>query len=561
MGSRSAIVALMLAVSSCQPQDIVVSSPGTPAAESRPGLENAASFLVAHHAALRGDVDEAARQYTAALTADPSNTKLLERSFRSLYLSGQIENAAAIASTLEQQGNPVNLGGEPIAAITARAGDWAGLEVVARHLNENITSRRLAIILEAWALAFQQQGDAGLSRLLDLADPENTAEPQPLMFSQTAAMMDYLGRGGDAIAAVRSTLDQPGLTVGTVLSMASILARNGRIGDAETVLRERLGASFAKGRIMADIRAGTSTLMIPPDTADLLVEAVIAAGQSDPSSPIGFLARLRFAAHIDPDHDLLRYHLGNQFRQIGNIEEGMAQYQAIRPESPWYQPTMLVTALHRSRVDDDFETASTLFRRMLEQNPDHADLWRYFGDAARRHGDHEQALSHYEQALVLGGSRARLQYKRGVTFDSLKRFDEAEAALRQSIQLDQSNAYALNYLGYWLLEHEGDPEEALRLIRAAVTAQPRNGYFMDSLGWGYYRLGRYDRAVQFLERAVMLRPADPIITDHLGDAYHKVGRLREAIFQWQRVLEAPGDELDPATIEAKIEATKAQLDP
>ena len=59
---------------------------------------------------------------------------------------------------------------------------------------------------------------------------------------------------------------------------------------------------------------------------------------------------------------------------------------------------------------------------------------------------------------------------------------------------------------------------------------------MDSLGWGFYKLGQYRQAVLYLERAVNLEPVDPIITDHLGDAYAKMGRVREARYQWERAL-------------------------
>ena len=126
----------------------------------------------------------------------------------------------------------------------------------------------------------------------------------------------------------------------------------------------------------------------------------------------------------------------------------------------------------------------------------------------------------------------------------MERKDETEDALRHSLSLNPDDAYALNYLGYWLLEESRDAEEALGFIRKAIEKQPQNGYFMDSLGWGYFRLGQYRQAVLYLERAVSLEPQDPIITDHLGDAYAFMKRSREARYQWQRALEfSPDDEL------------------
>ena len=75
-------------------------------------------------------------------------------------------------------------------------------------------------------------------------------------------------------------------------------------------------------------------------------------------------------------------------------------------------------------------------------------------------------------------------------------------------------------------------EPALEMIEKAVAAAPNDGYIIDSLGWAFYRLGRFDEAVEELEQAVQLLPNDPEINDHLGDAYWRAGRKLEARFQW-----------------------------
>ena len=76
----------------------------------------------------------------------------------------------------------------------------------------------------------------------------------------------------------------------------------------------------------------------------------------------------------------------------------------------------------------------------------------------------------------------------------------------------------LNYLGYSWVDKGRNLDEALAMIKTAVDLRPNDGYIVDSLGWAYYRLGRYDEAVTQLERAVELQPDDSVINDHLGDA-------------------------------------------
>src|SRR3546814_12057471 len=90
------------------------------------------------------------------------------------------------------------------------------------------------------------------------------------------------------------------------------------------------------------------------------------------------------------------------------------------------------------------------------------------------------------------------------------------------------------------------------LVRA-VKLRPSDGYIVDSLGWVYYRLGRFDEAVVQLERAVALRPQDPTINDHLGDALWQVGRRHEARFQWHRALSLDPKEDPVPLIEKKLE--------
>ena len=114
------------------------------------------------------------------------------------------------------------------------------------------------------------------------------------------------------------------------------------------------------------------------------------------------------------------------------------------------------------------------------------------------------------------------------------------AALRRAAVLGPSEPEALNYLGYTLAERGRDLDEAFQLLRDAVALAPTSGAVVDSYGWAYFQLGRYDDAVGQLETAVGLDPTSPVITDHLGDVYWRLGREREARFEWRRALE-----LDP----------------
>ena len=109
-------------------------------------------------------------------------------------------------------------------------------------------------------------------------------------------------------------------------------------------------------------------------------------------------------------------------------------------------------------------------------------------------------------------------FARGISRERTDAWEEAEADFRKALELRPDQPQVMNYLGYSYLEMRTNFDEALDLIKRAVAAQPESGYIVDSLGWAYYRLGRFEEAVAPLERAAALLPTDPIVNDHLGDS-------------------------------------------
>ena len=96
----------------------------------------------------------------------------------------------------------------------------------------------------------------------------------------------------------------------------------------------------------------------------------------------------------------------------------------------------------------------------------------------------------------------RLFYNRGITYERAGEWKKAERDFRHALKLSPGQPSLLNYLGYSLIERGERLKEALDMVRKAVQARPNDGYIVDSLGWAYYRLGRYKDAVRELERAV-----------------------------------------------------------
>jgi Flp pilus assembly protein TadD len=173
---------------------------------------------------------------------------------------------------------------------------------------------------------------------------------------------------------------------------------------------------------------------------------------------------------------------------------------------------------------------------IVTTNPRDIDAISVLGDLLRSDKQYQKAADTYSKALDITGGKTpgdwRFYYVRGIAFERSDQFPRAEKDFLTALDLNPNQPQVLNYLGYSWVDKGMNLTRALDMIQKAVQASPNDGYIIDSLGWAYYRLGRYADAVTQLEQAATLRPNDPEINDHLGDAYWRVGRKLEARFQW-----------------------------
>jgi Flp pilus assembly protein TadD len=143
-------------------------------------------------------------------------------------------------------------------------------------------------------------------------------------------------------------------------------------------------------------------------------------------------------------------------------------------------------------------------------------------------------------------------YARAMAKEKLKRLDDSENDIQTALRLSPEQPELLNYLGYSWVDRGRNIPQALTMLEKARSLRPYDGYIVDSVGWAYYQLGRYEDAAKTLEAAVLLVPGDPTINDHLGDALWRAGRRIDARFQWNHALTFSDSDTDKAAIERKL---------
>ena len=150
----------------------------------------------------------------------------------------------------------------------------------------------------------------------------------------------------------------------------------------------------------------------------------------------------------------------------------------------------------------------------------------------------------------------KILFRRAAMHEREKKFDVAEQEFRKVLDADPKYAEAWNYLGYMLADQNLRLNEAQEDILKALSLDPENYAFLDSLGWVYYRENKLSDAENELSHSIRLWPKDPTIHDHLGDVLFKQGKIKDAIAQWQSSLKA-WDQSAPVDVEPE-EVAKVQ---
>src|SRR5437868_5510020 len=208
-------------------------------------------------------------------------------------------------------------------------------------------------------------------------------------------------------------------------------------------------------------------------------------------------------------------------------------------------------------------------KSLLKGTPDDREVYIALAQMysrLKRWNEAEEAIAKADQLSQKAEDKQYTTFVRGSIYERQKKYDQAEQFFRQILSGDPQNAMTLNYMGYMLADRGVRLDEALNYIKKAVELEPANGAYLDSLGWAYYKLGKYDLAEENLSKAVQHTPNDPTVQDHLGDVYQKTGRLRQAAAHWERALTewnktvpAQVEPEEVAKVQKKLESAKIKL--
>jgi tetratricopeptide (TPR) repeat protein len=553
--TASAALALTLGACASQPSPPPASglvAKVAPQPKSDPEASGYGLFLAGQAALDQGKLDDASDYLARAAAAEGEPVYLRDAAFGAALAAGQIDRAAALAPAGQGVGAANRSLGVLVRGVEAMAEDRDKEAYAILSSPDVIVPYRSATALLApWAAAGARDkahataevgggdtivefiGELDRAVIYERAGERDKAETD---FKQLLAGGDP---GGLVSAAYGAFLERRGRSKDAVAIYDAALARTP--GDRQLLAVKARAERRGRAPPQPTVREGAAQVLV------IGAASMLAQKQQEPA-----LAYIRLSLRLNPSDDEAWVLLGDLLGER-DVDGARDAYSHVKPASDQY-----VTA--RGKLAWTFEGAGDhdaalkLARETARAAPQNRDAAVTLADLLRTSERYDESAA-VLTTLIGQSSPApdwRLYYLRASAYEEAGDWPKAEADLQAALKLRPDEPELLNFLGYAWIDRGEHLKEAVDMVQRAVDANPQSGAMIDSLGWGYYRLGDYKIAVEKLEEAVSLEPADADVNNHLGDAYWRVGRKIEAGFQWRRVLTLEPDEKLKAQVAAKL---------
>lgn len=348
-------------------------------------------------------------------------------------------------------------------------------------------------------------------------DPENVDA-----ILSSARLHLEVGDGDDALKPIEKFLRKQPDNVPAQLGYARLLVETGMFEEAADRLDE------IAGRFPADADALYSIGLLGLD--------IKRVKQAE-----GYLLSV---VDLNKHKDSAYYYLARISDSRRDYREAIDRYQKIQDGDNFFDAQMRSAELYG--LVEEVDKGRALIGNLKTYSDDRSIQIELINSESRllnSSDQHAEALKVLSEGLAVYEDEPSLLYARALVAERLDQRDLFEEDLAKVIAAQPDNAFALNALGYFFADRNERLNEAEGYLVRAYELMPTDPAITDSLGWLYYRQGKFDKSIQLLRQAHSLLP-DTEIAAHLGEVLWVSGDQTEATKVWEEALrETPDDDL------------------
>lgn len=250
---------------------------------------------------------------------------------------------------------------------------------------------------------------------------------------------------------------------------------------------------------------------------------------------------------IDPKLNYVSFYLALCYGSLNDFNNAIKESNLFLEKEPdnWYMHLALSEIYEKinneSQSREEIIKTEEILKKNIESGSKNSNEYFMLCQIYRKQQKVDDAISVIEcmKLIHLDNEKKRdAHFLLANLYYEVEKLDKVEEELRMALKLDPDSHEANNFLGYLFVENNKDLDEAITLINKALKIQPKNGAYIDSLGWAYYKKAQIEGkddyliiALKKLSEACKLME-EPDIYEHVGDVYYSLGHWNEAVIAW-----------------------------
>jgi Flp pilus assembly protein TadD len=500
-----------------------------------------------------GNKDETAlKGYLNLFKKQADSEVLADRLFSAAIREGDMPSALRAVRAQELRNQTSSEAPLILFADAFRRKNWTMANVATSELAAKSNFGFMAPILKEWVSVAQ-----GNAPKLQAPDPK--VDPYFAYFSiDQRVYLDLASgnlsqaRGGfGALAGLDDDFSRD-----LAISAAPVFAANNDRVTAASLLQSAVERDY--GEALVKTTKGDPAAKMLPETALAALHIRVARTLLDQNYGDKALVFARIATWLAPSSDPAKLLLAQALDNQELPDRALATLKTV-PSTSSYWPRAVSDQVRLLMKTKQPTQALSLAVSANKARPNSGNLSLVAAQTYEETGDLKSAALAYSNLVNEADSARATPQQRAIyrmflatVQDKMNDWPSARKLLEEAKAIDPKNPFILNYLGYTMLDRREDVQLGLEYVRTAFKLSPESAAIADSLGWGYFLTGDYERSVPLLETAVKTSGNDMTMNEHLGDAYWLSGRFIDARYAW-RIASQNATDADLKRLSGKID--------
>ena len=180
------------------------------------------------------------------------------------------------------------------------------------------------------------------------------------------------------------------------------------------------------------------------------------------------------------------------------------------------------------------DKAEKILKKVIELNPEHAQLYNNLGTSYVTIGNLEKAYENFIKAAELDDSSSITYYNIASILQIQNKHKEACVYFQKAYDLEHQDTYLVAMA---LSEVKAqDFESAIKHYKMLVASHPEKPNYQYNLATCYEMVGKLDMAIGILAHLVMLNPKSVTMSQKLANLYLKIGQPIKAKDIYERII-------------------------